>query len=112
MLGSDVTANQAPAQFREVASYQILGGRGPLSRKCHSLLFPNSNSIVSVLCVASRTAEIQAHRPVCHARCGCPRIPSRTTVANLDCAIATNALLFVVPIIGGGGHWEPPYPPL
>ena len=30
-----------------------------------------------------------------------PRTPSRTTDANLDCAFVENALLFVVPNIGG-----------
>ena len=52
-------------------------------------------------CVASGTTEIQGHRQVCRARRGGPRTPSRTTDANLDCAFVENALLFVVPNIGG-----------
>ena len=44
---------------------------------------------------------------MCHARRKDPTIPSRTTDANLDCALFENALVFVVPKnLEAGGFWH------
>ena len=43
------------------------------------------------------TTEIQGHRQVWRARRRCPRTPSRTTDANLDCAFVENALFYIDP---------------
>ena len=72
----------------------------------HGTLFssvPSSNSLVSVSdprlasCVASGTTEVQGHCQVCRARRGCPRTPSTTTGANLDCAFVETALIYTDP---------------
>ena len=60
---------------------------------------PPSNSLVSVSCVASGTAEIQGHRQVWCARRGGPRTPSTTTDKNLDCAFVENALFNTDPCL-------------
>ena len=44
---------------------------------------------------------------MCRARHGGPRTPSKTTEANLDCVFFENALLFVVPKIGGARAGAP-----
>ena len=36
---------------------------------------------------------------MCWARCGGPRIPSRTTNANLDCVLVKYTLIFIAPKI-------------